>query len=75
MYDKSLPADAVFVGEVGLGGEIRAVSQVERRIAEAEKMGMTIAYVGERSVPKRAPKSIRVEGVPSLTDLFKRLFR
>jgi DNA repair protein RadA/Sms len=75
VYDKSLPADAVFVGEVGLGGEIRAVSQIERRIAEAEKMGMTVAYVGERSVPKRAPKAIRVEGVPSLTDLFKKLFR
>ena len=26
------PGDAVFVGEVGLGGEIRAVSQIERRI-------------------------------------------
>jgi hypothetical protein len=38
-------------------------------------MGMSVAYVGERSVPKRTPKSIRVEGVPSLTDLFKRLFR
>ena len=75
VYDKTLPADAVFVGEVGLGGEIRAVSQVERRIAEAEKMGMKTAYVGERSVPRRAPKSIRVEGVPSLGDLFKRLFR
>ena len=67
VYDKILPADAVFIGEVGLGGEIRAVSQVERRIAEAEKMGMKVAYVGERSVPKRAPKAIRVEGVPSLT--------
>ncbi len=75
MYDKTLPTDAVFIGEVGLGGEIRAVSQIDRRIAEAEKMGMKVAYVGERSVPKRAPKSIRVEGVPSLTELFKKLFR
>lgn len=75
VYDKELAADAVFVGEVGLGGEIRAVSQVERRVAEAEKMGMKIAYVGERSVPRRAPKSIRVVGVPSLSDLFQRLFR
>ena len=75
VYDKTLPADAVFVGEVGLGGEIRAVSQVERRIAEAEKMGMKTAYVGERSVPRRAPKSSRVEGGPSLGDLGKRLFR
>jgi DNA repair protein RadA/Sms len=75
VYDKALPANAVFIGEVGLGGEVRAVSQVERRIAEAEQMGMAVAYVGERSVPKRAAKSIRVEGVPSLGDLFRTLFR
>ena len=31
VYDRALPADAVFVGEVGLGGEVRTVSQVERR--------------------------------------------
>ena len=74
VYDKLVPADAVFIGEVGLGGEIRAVSQVERRIAEAEKMGMSVAYVGERSVPKRSPKTIRIEGVPTISDLFRRLF-
>ena len=75
VYDKTLPADAVFIGELGLGGEIRAVSQIERRIAEAEKMGMRIAYVGERSVPKRAPKNIKVEGVTDITALFRALFR
>jgi DNA repair protein RadA/Sms len=75
VYDKTLPADAVFIGELGLGGEIRAVSQIERRITEAEKMGMRIAYVGERSVPKRAPKNIKVEGVADITALFRGLFR
>jgi len=75
VYDKPLPRDAVFLGEVGLGGEIRAVSQVERRIVEAEKMGMTVAYVGERSVPKRVPKNIRVEGVRDIGALFRMLFR
>jgi len=75
IFDKLVPADAVFLGEVGLGGEIRAVSQVERRIAEAEKMGMRIAYVGERSVPKKPSRTIRVEGVPTVADLFERLFR
>ena len=75
MYDKSLAPDAVFIGEVGLGGEVRAVSQVERRIAEAAKMGMQVAYVGSRSVPKRANAAIRVEGVASVTDLFRGLFR
>ena len=34
------PATAVF-GEVGLGGEIRGVSQANLRIREAEQMGFT----------------------------------
>ncbi len=75
VFDKPLSADAVFIGEVGLGGEIRVVSQIERRIAEAEKMGMTVAFVAERSVPRRASRSIKVEGVPSVGDLFRALFR
>jgi DNA repair protein RadA/Sms len=35
------PADAstVVVGEVGLGGEVRAVSRIAARVAEAEKLG------------------------------------
>jgi DNA repair protein RadA/Sms len=74
VYDKVVPANAIFIGEVGLGGEVRNVSQVERRIAEAEKMGMSVAYVGERSVPKKAPKNIRVEPVRDLTALFRKLF-
>jgi DNA repair protein RadA/Sms len=74
-YDKPLAADAVFLGEVGLGGEIRAISQAERRLAEAEKMGMRVAYVSPRSVPKRVPKQLRVEPVADLGALFKALFR
>ena len=75
VYDKPLPPGALFIGEVGLGGEIRSAGQMERRIAEAEKMGMTLAYVSARSVPRRSPRSIRVEGVGSLGDLFRTLFR
>ncbi len=75
VYDRALPADAVFVGEVGLAGEIRGVSQAERRLLEAEKLGMTVAYVGERSVPRRAPKQIRVKPVPDIATLFRELFR
>lgn len=75
VYDRVLPAGAVFIGEVGLGGEIRGVSQVERRLAEAEKLGMTVAYVAERSVPRRTPKSLVVRGVRDLGALFTDLFR
>jgi DNA repair protein RadA/Sms len=54
---------AVFVGEVGLGGELRAVSQIERRIAEATRMGFTDAYVPHRSVPRERVDGIKVHGL------------
>jgi DNA repair protein RadA/Sms len=74
IYDRSLPRDAVFLGEVGLGGEIRPVSQTERRLAEAAKMGMTVAYLAERGVPKRGASGIRVVGVRTVRELFERVF-
>src|SRR5436190_8653304 len=75
-YERALPQDAVFVGEVGLGGEIRPVSQVERRLAEAANMGMTRVYVAERGVPKRAAatRDVQVTGVRTIAELFQRLF-
>jgi DNA repair protein RadA/Sms len=73
VYDKATPADAVFVGELGLGGEIRPVSQVERRIAEATNLGMKRVFVSERSVPKRS--TANVVGVKSVSDLFSKLFQ
>ena len=74
VYDRALATDAVFVGEVGLGGEIRPVSQAERRLAEAANMGMTTAYLAERTVPKRVPKGLRAVGVRTIGDLFERVF-
>src|SRR5690349_1941343 len=75
VYDRALPHDAVFVGEVGLGGEIRPVSQAERRLAEAANMGMTTAYLAERAVPKRIPSGLRPIGVRTIADLFERIFQ
>jgi DNA repair protein RadA/Sms len=37
--NKPLPREILAFGEVGLGGEVRATGQVEKRINEAEKMG------------------------------------
>ena len=75
VYDRSLPADAVFIGEVGLGGEVRPVSQAERRVAEASSMGMTRIYLAERGVPKRGvSRDVQVVGVRTIAELFQRLF-
>ncbi len=39
LQEKPTKREWVVIGEVGLGGEVRAVSQIERRIKEAEKLG------------------------------------
>ncbi|CAN5918066.1 DNA repair protein RadA [soil metagenome] len=74
VYDRSLSTDAVFIGEVGLGGEIRPVSQAERRLAEAANMGMRTVYLAERAVPARVPKGLRAVGVRTIAEMFERVF-
>lgn len=41
LTDTPLPADTVIFGEVGLSGEVRAVSHASRRVAEAARLGFT----------------------------------
>ena len=55
---RPLPADIVVCGEVGLGGEVRQVSHLARRLHEAERMGFRRAVV-----PASAPDSIGGIGV------------
>jgi DNA repair protein RadA/Sms len=74
VYDKPLPADAIFIGEVGLGGEVRAVSQAERRIAEAANMGMKRVYLSERGVPRKAGRDAELIPVKTIQDMLRRIF-
>jgi DNA repair protein RadA/Sms len=51
----------VAIGEVGLAGEIRAVTGTVRRLAEAARLGFTHAVVPAGSVePGQAPAGMRV---------------
>ncbi len=45
LADVSVPPDLVAVGEIGLAGEIRRVTGIRRRLAEAERMGFKRAIV------------------------------
>jgi DNA repair protein RadA/Sms len=47
------------LGEVGLGGEVRAISQAEMRIREAAKMGFKRCLMPERNLAKLEP----IEGI------------
>ena len=43
--DAPVAADTVVIGELGLGGEVRQVPQVSRRLAEAQRLGFARAIV------------------------------
>ncbi|MBU3663217.1 MAG: DNA repair protein RadA [Bacteroidetes bacterium] len=63
-----------FVGEVGLSGEIRAVSRIEQRISEAEKLGFETVYLSKfNKLPKTSLK-INVVEVAKLDELLQHLF-
>jgi DNA repair protein RadA/Sms len=74
VYDRAVPADAVFIGELGLGGEVRAVGQMERRLAEAEQLGFSAAYIADRAASGPRRGSLRAHGVLDVAALLRRLF-
>jgi len=74
--DAALPADTVFAGEVGLSGEIRAVSRIEQRISEAEKLGFKRIFVplGNKKGFTRKATHIEVAFVSRIADICRSLF-
>jgi DNA repair protein RadA/Sms len=71
VHDRPVPADVLFLGEVGLGGEIRPVAGVERRLAEAARQGFRRVYVSARS--RTAAEGIEVIGLEGIGELTRRL--
>ena len=67
VHDRPVPADALFLGEVGLGGEIRPVAGVERRLAEAARQGFRRVFLSNRSTGSKDLEVIGLEGIGELT--------
>ena len=63
-------------GEVGLSGEVRPVSRIEQRIAEAEKLGFTDMIVPQYNMQGLNIKSstIRLHPVRKVEEALRALF-
>ena len=67
--DFIVPADVMAVGEVGLSGEVRSVSQIESRVREAVKMGFSRCIVPESSLKVLGKQeNVCLTGVSNVTD-------
>ncbi len=74
LQDIPIPRDICFAGEVGLSGEIRPIQQLDKRIAEATRLGYEKIYI-PASAKIEIPKSnTTVVQVRLLTDVFELLF-
>jgi DNA repair protein RadA/Sms len=69
VWDVPVPADMAFVGEIGLSGELRAVSQMPMRIREAAKLGFRRIIVPRTVRQDEAlPEHVRVIPARSIAD-------
>lgn len=59
--DEAIDADTCMCGEVGLSGEIRPVSRLEQRIAEAEKLGFRRMIVPAQGMKGISTKGLKIQ--------------
>ncbi len=72
-FDISVQLDSCFCAEIGLSGELRPVSQIQRRIAEAEKIGFKRIYISsfnkEGAFSQNGIEVVPVADIPALCRL------
>ncbi|BDF67702.1 DNA repair protein RadA [Oscillospiraceae bacterium] len=66
--DKPVPGDLAAVGEVGLTGELRAVSALNQRLSEVHRLGFTKCLVPSRSVKVSAPAGLQLIKVRNIRE-------
>lgn len=72
LTDVVVDSSTVAFGEIGLGGELRSVSNIENRINEAEKLGFTKVILPVQCI-KKIPKNnyaIKLMGVTNVSEAF-----
>lgn len=73
--DTPVPQRVCFAGEVGLSGEIRAVSRVDQRIAEAEKLGFEKIMISRYNPSGQSVKAnIEIVRVGRVDEVYRHFF-
>ena len=70
--DRALPKKTIVFGEVGLSGEVRAVTMAEQRVAEAVKMGFECCILPRVCLSKmKQIKGIRLLGISNVGEAIR----
>lgn len=75
-FDISIPRNTAFAGEIGLSGEIRTVTRIEQRVAEAQKLGFESIFIPRGNLKGiKDTFTIRIVEVGKVEDIFKNIFQ
>ncbi|MCS7199923.1 MAG: DNA repair protein RadA [Caldimicrobium sp.] len=72
--ERELPKGALFLGEIGLAGEIRPVRDLTLRLKEAEKRGFSRAYIPQGSLVKEKDFQLELLSFRRLHEVIKEVF-
>ena len=76
LLDKIIDNKLVLIGEVGLGGEIRSVGNIEKRIQEAEKLGFKkIVIPGNNLKNLKLNTGINITGVNNIGEILQSILK
>lgn len=75
VHKMGIPTDTVFIGEVGLTGEIKNVPYLETRIKELDRLGFHIVYIPKGNLREPIPtKNLKVMEVGTLNEAISSVF-
>ncbi|HBV49072.1 MAG TPA: DNA repair protein RadA [Lactobacillus sp.] len=73
--DQQTAPDDCFIGELGLTGEIRRVTRIDQRIAEAAKLGFKRVFIPQNNLNGlELPTNIDVVGVKTISEALRHVF-
>jgi DNA repair protein RadA/Sms len=71
-YDRALPNNSVFFGEIGLSGEVRKVNQIDARVKEVLKQGYNKIYCGSGISSENSSKIKTINHISQLKAIFSK---
>ena len=73
--DKPIPDNHCFIGEIGLSGQIKPVSFIEKRVAEASRLGFSTIFIPASQKSEIKTETSKVIAVSDVRDFATRLFK
>jgi len=67
--DKPAHSNIVVLGEIGLGGEVRSISNIEKRIQESDKLGFKSVVIPQNNIKSiKNKKGLDLQSVENIVD-------